>query len=182
MDTYQYIFVKTYRTKGLTINTKDEPSSKPWALVNKLHHYWFISDNRHIILMQGVIGETGRESRHKGHGDFCCTALYACSVMSDSATPWTEAHPASLSTEFSRQEHWSGLPFPPPGDLPNPGIKPMSTVALALTGRFFTPEHLVIQGLLYYVLIFYKPKTALKTKGFFFFFLSSTNQLKEKLK
>ena len=41
-------------------------------------------------------------------------------------TPWTVAHQASLPWVFSRQEHWSGLPCPPPGDLPNPGIKPRS--------------------------------------------------------
>ena len=41
-------------------------------------------------------------------------------------TPWTVAHQASLSMGFSRQEYWSGLPFPPPGDIPNPGIKPRS--------------------------------------------------------
>ena len=41
-------------------------------------------------------------------------------------TPWTVAHQASLSTRFSRQEYWSGLPFPSPGDLPDPGIKPRS--------------------------------------------------------
>ena len=39
-----------------------------------------------------------------------------------------------------RQENWSGLPFPPPGDLPNPGIEPMSPVSPALAGEFFTPE------------------------------------------
>ena len=42
------------------------------------------------------------------------------------ATPWTVAHQAPLSMGFSRQEYWSGLPFPSPGDLPNPGIKPRS--------------------------------------------------------
>ena len=42
------------------------------------------------------------------------------------ATPWTVAHLAPLSMGFSRQEYWSGLPFPSPGDLPNPGIKPGS--------------------------------------------------------
>ena len=42
------------------------------------------------------------------------------------ATPWTVAHQAPLSVGFSRQEYWSGLPFPSPGDLPNPGIKPGS--------------------------------------------------------
>ena len=41
-------------------------------------------------------------------------------------TPWTVAHQSPLSMGFSRQEYWSGLPFPSPGDLPNPGIKPMS--------------------------------------------------------
>ena len=42
------------------------------------------------------------------------------------ATPWTAAYKAPLSREFSRQEYWSGLPFPSPGDLPNPGIEPRS--------------------------------------------------------
>ena len=51
------------------------------------------------------------------------------------AAPWTIAHQAHLSMEFSRQEYWSGLPFLPSGDLPDPGIEPMS---LALAGRFFT--------------------------------------------
>ena len=42
------------------------------------------------------------------------------------ATPWTVAYQAPLSMGFSRQERWSGLPFPSPGDLPDPGIKPRS--------------------------------------------------------
>ena len=42
------------------------------------------------------------------------------------ATPWTVAYQAPLSMGFSRQEYWSGLPFPSPGDLPNPGIEPQS--------------------------------------------------------
>ena len=59
--------------------------------------------------------------------------------MSDSfATPWTLAHQAPLSMGFSRQEYWSGLPCPPPGDLPYPGIKPASLMSPALAGRFFT--------------------------------------------
>ena len=48
------------------------------------------------------------------------------SVVSDSATSWTIARQASLSMGFSRQEYWSGLSFPSPGDRPNPGIKPRS--------------------------------------------------------
>ena len=47
-------------------------------------------------------------------------------VVSDSSTPWTVAYQATLSMGFSRQECWSGLPFPSPGDLPNPGIEPRS--------------------------------------------------------
>jgi len=54
------------------------------------------------------------------------------------ATPWTIALQAPLSMQFSRQEYWSGLPFPPPGDLPNPGIKPVSPTSPALAGEFFT--------------------------------------------
>ena len=46
-----------------------------------------------------------------------------CSVVSDSVTSWTVAHQAPLFMEFSRQEHWGGLPFPSPGDLPHSGIK-----------------------------------------------------------
>ena len=59
---------------------------------------------------------------------------YAQSVMSDSVTPWPVACQASLLMGFSRQEYWSRLPFPTPGDLPNPGIEP---VFPALVGRFF---------------------------------------------
>ena len=49
-----------------------------------------------------------------------------CSVMSDSATPWTVAHQALLPMGFSRHEHWSELPRSPPGDLSDPGTEPRS--------------------------------------------------------
>ena len=49
-----------------------------------------------------------------------------------------EAHQAPLSMGFSRQEYWSGFPFPPPGDPPGPGTKPESLASPALEGRFFT--------------------------------------------
>ena len=52
--------------------------------------------------------------------------------------PWTVAHQAPLSMGFSRQEYWSGFSFPPPGDLPDPGIKPLSLAPPALTGAFST--------------------------------------------
>ena len=53
-------------------------------------------------------------------------------------TSWTVAHQAPLSMGFSRQEYWSGLPCPPPGDLPDPGIETQSLMSPALAGRFFT--------------------------------------------
>ena len=51
-------------------------------------------------------------------------------------TPWTGAHQAPLSVGFSRQEYWSGLPCPSPGDLPDPGIKPQSPAFQADSLRF----------------------------------------------
>ena len=64
--------------------------------------------------------------------------LFSCSVMSDSfAMLWTVARQVPLSVGSSRQEFWSGLPFPPPGDLPNPGTE---TESPALAGGFFTKE------------------------------------------
>ena len=62
--------------------------------------------------------------------------LFSHSVVSNSVTPWTVARQA-LSVGFSRQEYWSGVPFPSLGDLPNPGIQPMTS---ALAGGFFTTE------------------------------------------
>ena len=53
------------------------------------------------------------------------------------ATPWTVAHQAPPSMRFSRQEYWSGMPFPPPGDLPDPGIEPRSP---SFQGNVLTSE------------------------------------------
>ena len=61
-----------------------------------------------------------------------------CSHVQLSVTPWIVAHQAPLSMGLSRQEYWSELPFPTPGNLPNPGIKPKSLASPALAGRFFT--------------------------------------------
>ena len=54
------------------------------------------------------------------------------------ATPWTVAFQAPLSMRFPRQEYWSRLPFLSPGDLPDPGIEPVSLMSPALAGGFFT--------------------------------------------
>ena len=64
--------------------------------------------------------------------------LFTHSVVSDSlVTPWTVARQVPLSIGFPRQEYWSRLSLPPPGDLPNPGTEPAS---LALAGRYLTTE------------------------------------------
>ena len=64
----------------------------------------------------------------------CSKSLQAYPTLCD---PWTVACQATLSMGFSRQEHWSGLPSPFSGELPNPGIKPVS-LSPALAGDFFT--------------------------------------------
>ena len=58
------------------------------------------------------------------------------------ASLWTVAFQTPLSIGFSRQKYWNGLPVPPPGDLPDPGIKLQSPASLILAGRFFTSEPL----------------------------------------
>ena len=70
------------------------------------------------------------------------TIMHACvlshSVLSKSATPRNVAHQAPLFMGFSKQEYWSGLPCSFPGNLPDPGIKPLSLKSPASAGRFFT--------------------------------------------
>ena len=66
----------------------------------------------------------------------CVLSCFSCVPLF--VTPWTVAHQVPLSMGFSRQEYWSGLPFPSPGDLSDPWIESMSLMSLALAGRFFT--------------------------------------------
>ena len=93
------------------------------------------------------------------HDPRCCDHTLLCIllvlsplVVSDSVIPWTVAHQASLSIGLFRQEYWSGLPFPSPGDLPNPAIKLASP---ALADRFFILSHLGSPCFCVYETIFY---------------------------
>ena len=67
---------------------------------------------------------------------YVCARTQLISCVRLFVTAWTVAHQTPLSMEFSRKEYWIGLPFSPPGDLPNPGIA--SLALLALAGEFFT--------------------------------------------
>ena len=68
-----------------------------------------------------------------------CACLLSCfSCVWLFVTLWTIAHHSPLSLKLSRQEYWSGLLSPPPGDLPYPGIEPASLMSPALAGGFFT--------------------------------------------
>ena len=68
----------------------------------------------------------------------CCTAISRFSCIQSFVTLWTVALQALLSMGFSRHKYWSGLPCPPPEDLSDPGIKPVSLSSPVLAGGFFT--------------------------------------------
>ena len=70
-----------------------------------------------------------------------CVCAHELSHILLQVIPWTVAHWAPLSMEFSRQEYWSRMPFPPPGDLPDPGIELVFIVSPALAGGFFICLH-----------------------------------------
>ena len=102
-----------------------------YFMCRKVPSWWFTNpaggserwvksqDNLSLVLVNN------KNARVQSH--FHCVRLFA--------TLRTAAHQVPLSMGFSRQKYWSGLPFPPPGDLPDPGIKPMSP---ALAHKFFT--------------------------------------------
>ena len=96
----------------------------------------FYLEADHFISLPVVYWDSflGDSSTYKA---FAVPFLLLCHVRLF-VTPWTVAHQTPLSMGFSRQEYWSGLPFPSPGDFPDPGIEPMSLVSRALAGIFFT--------------------------------------------
>ena len=80
------------------------------------------------------------------------------------AAPWTVAHQAPLSVGFPRQEYWNGVPLPPPRDLRDPGIEPMSLLSPALTDGFFTTlshlaSHLNVLHLTIFAYIYLPPNS-----------------------
>ena len=87
--------------------------------------------------------------------DHCCCCCLVAKLCPTVVIPWTVAHQAPLSMGFSRQEYWSGLPCPSRGDLPDPGMEPVSS---ALPGGFFTAkppgkpllDHMVVLSLVFW--------------------------------
>ena len=97
------------KKKKLAPNVSSADLKKPWLSIAITFLYWSMC--------------------------MCAKFLKSCPTLCDL---WTVAHQAPLSMGFSRQEHWSGLPCLPPGDLPNPGTEPSSPASPALVGGFFT--------------------------------------------
>ena len=92
------------------------------------------------IYIKGMVSVSS-DSRLFPHIEKCLLFCYLVPKWYPTfVTPWTVAHQASLSMEFSRQEYWSRLPFPSPWDLPDPGIELASPLSPALARRFFTTE------------------------------------------
>ena len=89
------------------------------------YNYFLNEKKIHQLFVRAVIGL-----------DACMLSYF--SRVQLCATLWTVAHLALLSMEFSRQENWSGLPFPPPGDLPGPEMELTCPMSPVLAGGFFT--------------------------------------------
>ena len=92
-----------------------------WNIPPRLRHCWHLGQKRGLQCLKGLCAQS-----------FSHVWLFAA--------PWTVAHQTPLPMALSRRECWRGLPFPSPGDLPDPGIKPMSPMYPALAGRFCTSE------------------------------------------
>ena len=102
-----------------------------------------------------------------------------CSVAQPCLTvaPQTAAHQTTLPTEFFRQEYWNGLPFPTPGDLPNPGIEPVSFVSPALAGGFFTTSIIIITLIILHLFQKYNIiSISMNAEFLFTFFVSDTDR------
>ena len=89
-----------------------------------------------MLQTKGQVGNNWVPSPN--HSEWMVVELSCLSRVQLFATPWTGAHQAPLPMGFSRQEYWNGLPFPSPGDIPNPGIEAVSLISPVLAEVFFT--------------------------------------------
>ena len=91
---------------------------------------WWMNSSRNSTLV--ILGSSVYFLNPMTTIDHQIKSKCVCSVVSDSLQPFGLAHQVPLSKGLFRQDYWSELPFPPPGDLPNPGIKPLSSLSPAL--------------------------------------------------
>ena len=121
-----------------------------WTELNPIHEGSVLknwsSPHLHMSLHWGlsfntwIWWEVHKNSVYNSVGVHVCLWVLSLSHVWLFATPWAIALQIHLSMGFSKQGYWSGLLFPSPGDLPNPGIEPTSPGSLALADRFFTTE------------------------------------------
>ena len=110
---------------------------KKWGLVEMKGRAFLVEKRAHAKPCGGSLWDGRRSTKQPGGSAPVACVLSRSAVSGSFVTPWTAARPAPPPMGFPRQEYWSGVPFPPPGDFPNLGIKPMSP---ASPGRFFTTE------------------------------------------
>ena len=112
----------------------------PSAQCSEVHHslLWWGPGNH--IFIESADDFNAQFLRTSASKDYIFKVCLLCSVTTSYpvlATLWTVAHQAPLSTRFSRQEYWSGLPFPSPGDLPDPGIELVSPILATWEASYF---------------------------------------------
>ena len=142
IDLYWYF---RFRTKRSLLNLFFLTSVFPFSLAKNLacEGHWIIEleDHRIILYTHNIFELQYNHYYLQYDWKNIYTSVLSCVQLF--VTQRTAALQASLSMEFSRQEFWSGMPFPPPGDLPHPGIEPASPVSRTpptLAGNFFTSD------------------------------------------
>ena len=121
------------------------PPLKPLKETLQKSHVLSLDQHRQLPLKKKslVISKTNKKTLSCCYSQTSMFSMRVCTVscftcVQFCATPWIVTRQAPLSTGFSRREYWSGLPCPPPGDLPDPGTEPMSLMSPASEGMFFT--------------------------------------------
>ena len=121
-----------------------QANSAPWEPISKTrsHPFQGLSSGGPGDGLKGAGPGTAPQETGCCFAPFLCSFLILLSAQSRQSclfvALWTVAHQAPLSMGFSRQEDWSGVPCPPPGDLPKAGIEPPPLTSPALAGSFFT--------------------------------------------
>ena len=113
-----------------------------WLIISTFNMYYLVSSPRAALWCaeELVLFEIIIRNIHACYSHVMCVCAQLLSGVWLFTTPWTVTRQTPLSMGFPWQEYWSGLPCPPPGNLPNPGIKPTSLASPILTGGFFASK------------------------------------------